>query len=341
MECMANEYRPSRILLTGGAGFIGSHVATYLVQQNYNVVVYDKLSYCSSLHNLDAVKNSPRFKFIQGDILSTDLVRYVLQSENIDTIMHFAAETHVDHSFGNSIEFTKNNVLGTHVLLEAAKEKGIRRFIHVSTDEVYGETLEESAREETVLLPTNPYAASKAGAELLVRSYYKSFQLPIIITRGNNVYGPGQYPEKVIPKFMCRLIRGEKLPVHGNGQNSRSYLYILDVVRAFHLILTRGEVGQVYNIGTSRDISNLQLAHQLLKMMCPDNNPQDYIDYVKDRAFNDRRYHIDYTPLRKLGWEETVSFSEGLRRTMEWYFNHLDYWKDLNTALTAHSSRSF
>jgi UDP-glucose 4,6-dehydratase len=203
------DFKPKNILVTGGAGFIASHVVIQLVKRfpEYKIVCFDKIDYCSSLSNLDSVKDCLNFKFIKGNLLSADLINYVLEEENIDTILHAAAQTHVDNSFGNSFAFTENNVMGTHVLVECAKNRGIQRFIHVSTDEVYGSSYEEDPRhiESDALEPTNPYAATKAAAENIVKSYYRSFKLPVIITRGNNVYGPHQYPEKVIPKFVSRL----------------------------------------------------------------------------------------------------------------------------------------
>jgi dTDP-glucose 4,6-dehydratase len=239
-------YEPKNILVTGGAGFIGSHVVIRLTKNypQYKIVNLDKLDYCASLKNLDCIKDAPNYHFIKGDILSEDLVNYVISSHKIDTIMHFAAQTHVDNSFGNSIQFTKNNVLGTHVLLECAKVNKIRRFIHVSTDEVYGESsFADGVIENTMLQPTNPYAATKAGAEYLVKSYYKSFQLPTIITRGNNVYGPHQFPEKIIPKFIGLLHRKKPCYIHGTGEHKRSYLYVEDVARAFDIILHCGKPG--------------------------------------------------------------------------------------------------
>lgn len=199
---------------------------------------------CSCIENLDCVKHLPNYKFVKGNICSSDLVNFVLETENIDTIMHFAAQTHVDNSFGNSFQFTQNNIMGTHVLLESAKVLGIKRFIHVSTDEVYGEQRldQEAMDEEAVLEPTNPYAATKAGAEFLAKSYHRSFGMPIIITRGNNVYGPHQYPEKLIPKFINQLMRGRPVTLHGTGSNTRNFLYVEDVARAFEIILFKAQV---------------------------------------------------------------------------------------------------
>mmetsp|Transcript_25198 Transcript_25198/g.82699 ORF Transcript_25198/g.82699 Transcript_25198/m.82699 type:complete len:678 (+) Transcript_25198:18-2051(+) len=336
-------YRPKNILLTGGAGFIGSHVVIRLVQQHpeYKVIVLDKLDYCASLHNLEAVRNAPNFKFIRGNICAEDLVNYVLVSEKIDTVMHFAAQTHVDMSFGNSFEFTKNNILGTHVLLESCKAVGgIKRFIHVSTDEVYGETSvgsETGNTEYNTLEPTNPYSATKAGAEMLVKAYGTSYGLPCITTRGNNVYGPHQYPEKLIPKFLLLLHQGRRLPVHGAGLAKRSYLYVEDVAKAFVQVLHRGVIGDVYNIGTQQEQTVLEVATALCQNFGLD--PKEVIDHVEDRPFNDQRYFLDVGKLAEIGWVQETSFDKGLLKTIEWYKKRVlgtDYFPNVESALVAH-----
>jgi dTDP-glucose 4,6-dehydratase len=256
------DYTPSCILITGGAGFIASHVVIGLVEQypDYKIIVLDKLDYCATLRNLDSVKGHKNMKFVKGDIQSLDLVLHLLASEEVDTVMHFAAQTHVDNSFGNSLAFTMNNTYGTHVLLEAARVYGkIRRFINVSTDEVYGEASvgsEVGLHEHSTLEPTNPYSAAKAGAEMMVKAYITSYHLPCIITRGNNVYGPHQFPEKLIPKFTLRAHRGMDLPVHGEGGSVRSYLYVTDVAQAYILVLHKGVIGDTYNIGTQKVRAN-------------------------------------------------------------------------------------
>lgn len=329
-----NEHVPKNILITGGAGFIGSHVVIRLVKKypHYNIFNLDKLDYCSSLKNLESIQDAPNYVFIKGDILSLDLVSYIIRSNKIDTILHFAAKTHVDNSFFNSLEFTKNNILGTHILLEASKVLKVKRFIHVSTDEVYGEkAFEDDAMETSVLEPTNPYAATKAGAEHLVKSYYKSFKLPVLITRGNNVFGPHQYPEKVIPKFISRLERGQSCCVHGDGTHRRSFLYIEDVAAAFELILHRGVVGEIYNIGTSFEISTEELAKKLLNIYGVTG--KNSIEYCPDRLFNDQRYAIDASKLYALGWKPQFDFDEGLRRTIAWYKQYFDNWDDAEEAL--------
>ncbi|KAG7988355.1 hypothetical protein I3843_03G183800 [Carya illinoinensis] len=337
---MAATYEPKNILITGAAGFIASHVCNRLIRNypHYKIVVLDKLDYCSNLKNLLPSKSSPNFKFIKGDIESADLVNFILLSESIDTIMHFAAQTHVDNSFGNSLEFTKNNIYGTHVLLEACKVTGqIRRFIHVSTDEVYGETDEDAVvgnHEASQLLPTNPYSATKAGAEMLVMAYGCSYGLPVITTRGNNVYGPNQFPEKMIPKFILLAMKGKPLPIHGDGSNVRSYLYCEDVAEAFEVILHRGEVGHVYNVGTTKERRVIDVAREMCKLFSL--NPDTHIKFVENRPFNDQRYFLDDQKLKNLGWFERTSWEEGLKKTMEWYVNNPDWWGDVSGALVPH-----
>ncbi|KAH9299183.1 hypothetical protein KI387_030865, partial [Taxus chinensis] len=334
------EYVPKNILITGAAGFIASHVANRLVRKypQYKIVVLDKLDYCSNLKNLKPSRPSPQFKFVKGDIGSADLVNYLLITEKIDTIMHFAAQTHVDNSFGNSFEFTKNNIYGTHVLLEACKVTGqIARFIHVSTDEVYGETEKdaiEGNHEACQLLPTNPYSATKAGAEMLVMAYGRSYGLPVITTRGNNVYGPNQFPEKLIPKFILLAMQGKSLPIHGDGSNVRSYLYCEDVAEAFEVVLHKGEVGHVYNIGTKKERRVIDVAKDICNLFSLDS--QKVIKLVDNRPFNDQRYYLDDKKLKDLGWSERTKWEEGLQKTMEWYIRNPDWWGDVSGALLPH-----
>jgi UDP-glucose 4,6-dehydratase len=336
----AGDFEPKNIMITGGAGFIGSHVVILLCKKypQYNVVNFDRLDYCSCIENLDELKSLPNYKFIKGNICSSDLVNYVLEAEKIDTIMHFAAQTHVDNSFGNSFQFTQNNIMGTHVLLESAKAHDIKRFIHVSTDEVYGEqTLDQEAMsEEQVLEPTNPYAATKAGAEFLAKSYHRSFGMPIIITRGNNVYGPHQYPEKLIPKFINQLMRGRNVTLHGNGENKRNFLFVEDVARAFEIILFKGKVGVIYNVGGSNEQPNIEVARRLIKLAGHKGEPKERMTFVEDRVFNDLRYHINSDRLFALGWREQVSWEEGLNKTFEWYTRNSARFGDIDAALVAH-----
>jgi UDP-glucose 4,6-dehydratase len=335
-------YTPKNIMITGACGFIASHVAIRLAKRypQYKIVVLDKLDYCASIRNLESVIDQPNVKLVKGDIQSMDLLSFVLQAEEIDTIMHFAAQTHVDNSFGNSFSFTMNNIYGTHVMLEAARMTGnIKRFINVSTDEVYGETSlgkEHGLMEHSTLEPTNPYSAAKAGAEMLCKSYMTSYKLPIIITRGNNVYGPHQFPEKMIPKFTLLAARGADLPIHGDGGAVRSYLFVEDVAEAFDAVLHKGETGEVYNIGTEKERTVKEVAMDIAAYF---KLPSSKVVHVKDRAFNDRRYYIGSSKLGSLGWQERTSWEEGLRRTIDWYMQTKcdNYWQgDLESALKAH-----
>jgi dTDP-glucose 4,6-dehydratase len=326
-------YIPKNVLVTGGAGFIGSHVVDRLVKLGYNVVVLDKFDVCSSKHRA-GVEN---VHTVRGDIRDMKVVSDILRDHKIDTVMHFAAATHVDNSFGNSLEFTINNVYGTHALLEACRIYGkIRRFINVSTDEVYG-TKEGCSDENSTLEPTNPYSAAKAGAEMMCKAYATSYDMPIIISRGNNVYGPGQYPEKLVPKMLLLSLCSppRDLPVHGDGSALRSFLYISDVVEAFDLILHYGLIGETYNIGTKKEMSVLDVVRSIRDTYSSKSN----IVNVKDRAFNDKRYFIGFEKLSALGWSQEVDWEEGLALTAAWYSSEFaDAWnkKDVEKALLAH-----
>ncbi|KAE8678412.1 Trifunctional UDP-glucose 4,6-dehydratase/UDP-4-keto-6-deoxy-D-glucose 3,5-epimerase/UDP-4-keto-L-rhamnose-reductase RHM1 [Hibiscus syriacus] len=337
---MANSYTPESILITGAAGFIASHVCNRLIHNypDYKIVVLDKLDYCSSLKNLDPSSSSPNFKFIKGDISSADLVHFILQTESIDMIMHFAAQTHVYNSFGNSFEFTTNNIYGTHVLLEACKVTGqVKRFINVSTDKVYGETDEDAVvgkHEASQLLPTNPYSATKAAAEMLVMACGRSYGLPVITTIGKNVYGTNQFPEKLIPKFILLAMKGKILLIHGDGLNVRSYLYCEDVAEVFEVILHRGEVGHVYNIGTMKERRVIDVASNNCRLF--DLDPESQIKFVENHPFNDQRYFLDDQKLKSLGWYERTSWEEGLKKTMEQYVSNPDWWGDVSGALLPH-----
>jgi len=283
-------------------------------------------------------------KFIKGDIQSADLLNYILEEEQIDTVMHFAAQSHVDNSFGNSLAFTLNNSYGTHVLLESCRLFGkIRRFIAMSTDEVYGESSlgkETGCNESSTLEPTNPYSAAKAGAEMMVKAYMTSYKMPCIIIRGNNVYGPHQFPEKMIPKFTLLASRGAPLPIHGDGGATRSYLYVEDVAEAFETILTKGKIGETYNIGTQKERTVLDVAGDIAKAF---DLPTGQLTHVRDRAFNDQRYFICDKKLASLGWEGKTSWKDGLSKTIGWYLENgfASYWQngDVENALQAHPGK--
>jgi len=297
------------ILVTGGCGFIGSNFINYLLKKSLDIKVFniDCLNYCASETN---VLNNPNYKFIKGNITSKDLILHILNEYSIDAIIHFAAQSHVDNSFDNSLQYTTDNVMGTHVLLQASKEYGkIKKFLHFSTDEVYGEVdLEHpGCHEKSLLNPTNPYAATKAAAEFLVRSYYHSFKLPVVIIRCNNVYGPNQYPEKLIPKFIKLLKEGKKLTVHGNGATRRNFIWAEDVASATELIFNKGELNEVYNIGTQQEYSVMDVAALLVDKMTEDKDINNHVIFVEDRPFNDFRYSVDITLLKSLGWEEVYT----------------------------------
>ena len=328
-------------MITGGAGFIASYVVRHFVIQypEYNIVCYDKLDYCASLNNIKALEEHANFSFEQGDITNAERTLEVLRKHAIDTVMHFAAQSHVDLSFGNSYSFTHNNVFGTHVLLECSVSAKVSKFIHVSTDEVYGEVEHDASDllETALLCPTNPYAASKAAAEMIVNAYFKSFKLPVIIVRSNNVYGPHQYPEKVIPKFSCLLNRKRKAILHGDGSPTRRYLYAGDAADAFDTIFHKGSVGQIYNIGSRNEVSNKELCNLLLdEFKIPRSEFNNWVEHTHDRPFNDMRYAVDASKISSLGWVQKTSFDDGLKLTVEWYRQYGEtWWGDISHCLTA------
>ena len=314
-----------RILITGGCGFIGAGF-TRQICKNYpsaTVVNIDCLNPCSTTAK-DLTESRENYHFVRGDIKNTLLVRNTVERFKPDTVVHFAAQSHVDTSFTDPISYTNDNVLGTHVILEACRQVGcVKKFVHISTDEVYGENGEDNSvkTEESLLKPTNPYAATKAAAEMLVHSYTHSYQFPAVIIRSNNVYGPGQYPEKVIPKFISQLLAGDKITIQGSGHQLRSFLYLDDAVAAIECVMFQGHVGNVYNISSDHEISVLDLAATLLGKIRggEEANLQTWIVHIEDRNFNDSRYWIKSEPLARLGWRQKVGFEEGLDRTIEWY----------------------
>lgn len=327
-------YTPKSVLMTGCCGFIGSNVLNYLCKKypSVNFINIDRLDYCSSLKNIERTQ-SPNYTFYKCDIKNADMIRSILKLHSVDTIIHFAAQTHVDNSFGNSIQFTMDNVLGTHTLLECCKEYGnIKRFVHISTDEVYGQVGvdDEECRETRVLVPTNPYAASKAGAEHLVLSYYHSFKLPSIIVRGNNVYGPQQYPEKLIPRFIKLLTENKKCSIHGEGQTRRNFIHVYDVGTAIETILFKGVIGEIYNIGSKNEFSVMDITKKLIQQIKHTDVIEPYIEFVEDRCFNDSRYSISNQKLIDLGWSEYIEFEHGLNKTIDWYLQNLDHWNQEN-----------
>jgi dTDP-glucose 4,6-dehydratase len=313
------------LFITGGCGFIGSNfINNYFTKNNeLNILVnLDALYYCANENNVDiSIRHSDKYKFVKGNLNSSGLVDYILKEYNITHIIHFAAQSHVQNSFENSIAFSQDNILGTHTLLECCRKYGkIEKFIHVSTDEVYGESMlnddEQKKTEQSVLCPSNPYAATKAGAELIAQSYYHSYKMPIIITRGNNVYGPNQYPEKLIPRFIQLLNENKKVTIQGDGSNVRAFLHVNDTVNAFACILDKGESGEIYNIGCDEgmEYSVLDIAKMLIKLMKNTESYDEWIEYIEDRPFNDKRYYISNQKVKELGWEIKMNFEDGIKK---------------------------
>ena len=298
------------LFITGGCGFIGSNFINYFCMKypDIKVINFDAMYYCANINNVNIdVRNSPNYKFIEGNLQSFDLLKYIFENNNISHIIHFAAQSHVQNSFNDSLTYTNDNILGTHNLLEVNRRfnKNLVRFIHVSTDEVYGESMldvnEKHKTEHSILCPTNPYAATKAGAELMAQSYNHSFDMPIIITRGNNVYGPNQYPEKVIPRFIQQLKNNQKVTIQGDGSCVRAFLHAYDTATAFETILLKGTIGEIYNIGCDEgmEYSIMSVAQMLIRMI---HNTEDYdkfIEYIEDRPFNDARYYISNQKIKR------------------------------------------
>jgi len=315
------------LLVTGGCGFIGSNFINLFAKSNLscNIINFDAMYYCANEMNVaESVRGSERYKLIKGNLCSFDLVRHVLQAYNIDTVIHFAAQSHVQNSFEDSLQYTNDNVVGTHTLLECARRYGkIERFVHISTDEVYGESMldenEDKKNEESILCPTNPYAASKAAAELIAKSYYHSFNMPIIITRGNNVFGPNQYPEKLIPLFIELLQANKPVTIQGDGTNVRAFLHVNDVCSALSLVLENGKIGEIYNIGSDEndEYTVSQVAEMLIRKIQYPGTDKDadinkWITYIKDRPFNDKRYYISNDKVKQLGWKINTKFEDGI-----------------------------
>ncbi|MEK7548251.1 MAG: dTDP-glucose 4,6-dehydratase [Patescibacteria group bacterium] len=317
-----------KILITGGAGFIGSNYTHYRCENypNDEIFVLDKLTYAGNLDNLSDLVGEKRFHFVQGDISDKNFIEGFFEREKFDTVVNFAAETHVDRSITGPSIFVMTNIVGTHNLLEATRLTGVKRFHQVSTDEVYGDLGTDSKEfftENTSIAPNCPYAASKASADLLARSYFETYQMGITISRCSNNYGPYQFPEKLIPYFFRLISEGKPVPVYGDGQNVRDWLYVIDHCRAIDMILQKGRIGEVYNVGGNNEKTNLQITQFLLKFLGKDEN---LITFVDDRLAHDRRYAIDSSKLQKeLGWKPSVNFAEGIQKTFDWYKNHAEW----------------
>jgi dTDP-glucose 4,6-dehydratase len=313
-----------RILVTGGAGFIGSNFIRFVLRHHPEdeVLNFDKLTYAGNPENLRDLQDDPRYTFVQGDICDAAAVAEGMQ--RADAVVNFAAESHVDRSIQSAGAFIDTDIKGVYTLLEAARERGIERFVHVSTDEVYGSIEEGSFREEDPPDPSSPYSASKAGGELMARAYARTFGYRILITRGSNTYGPYQYPEKVIPLFITNLLDGLPVPLYGDGHNMRDWLYVDDHCAGIDLVLRRGVRGECYNLGTGEERTNLELTHRLLALC---GRGEESIRYVTDRPGHDRRDSIRIEKARALGWQPQVSFEDGLARTVAWYQEHESWWR--------------
>ena len=315
------------MLVTGGAGFIGSNFVRYALaaHPDWRVTTLDKLTYAGRRENLHDVMDDPRHRFVHGDVADAAVAGPLVRQSNV--VVHFAAETHVDRSILSAGEFITTDVFGTFVLLEAAREaQALRRFIQISTDEVYGSVPTGSSRESDELKPRNPYSASKAGADRLAYSYWATYQVPVVITRASNNYGPYQFPEKVIPLFVTNAIDDIQVPLYGDGLNERDWLHVEDHCRAVDLLIDAGENGEVYNIGGGNDVRNLDLTHRILQLAGKD---ESLIRYVADRPGHDRRYSLDTTKLRGLGWTPRIEFDSGLAATVEWYRQNEWWWRPI------------
>ncbi|MDF3293359.1 dTDP-glucose 4,6-dehydratase [Streptomyces silvisoli] len=320
----------TRLLVTGGAGFIGSHYVRTLLgpegPDDVSVTVLDKLTYAGNLANLDEVRSHPRFSFVQGDICDAQTVAGLMAEH--DQVVHFAAESHVDRSIDDGGQFVRTNVLGTHTLVDAAHRAGVERFVHISTDEVYGSIETGSWPETDPLQPNSPYSSSKASSDLVALSYHRTHGLDVRVTRCSNNYGHHQFPEKLIPLFTTHLLEGRKVPLYGDGGNVRDWLHIDDHVQGIELVRTRGRAGEVYNIGGGAELSNNEITRLLLEPLGADWD--SYVVYIEDRKGHDRRYSVDWTKIREeLGYAPRVRFEDGLAATVRWYRDHRAWWEPL------------
>jgi dTDP-glucose 4,6-dehydratase len=317
----------AKIVITGGAGFAGSFIVDRCCERfpTSEVVVFDKMTYAGDVRNLSHHIFSNRVQLCVADIANLESCMRIV--DGADLVIHAAAESHVDHSFGNSREFTQTNVLGTHCLVEACRARGVPRIIHISTDEVYGEVPDGAADEAALLMPTNPYSASKAAAEMIIRGYVRSFSAPIIVIRANNLYGIRQFPEKIVPRFICHMMLGRKLPLHGDGTNRRHYLSARDFANAVMVIAERGQLGEVYNVGTPEEYTNSQVSHMIAKAFGKD--PEEVIEHVPDRPFNDSRYSISWGKLEQLGWRPGRSLATDIPGLVDWYQDNLQRYAPL------------
>ena len=317
-----------KLVVTGGAGFIGSNFIRHVLAAHADdsIVNLDKLTYAGNLKNLADVTDSPRYRFVHGDVCDAKMVRDVLRGA--DAVVNFAAESHVDRSLVEPDAFLRTDVFGVFTLLEAVRELGIPRFVHISTDEVYGSLATGSARESDPLRPSNPYSASKAGGDLLALTYWQTHRVPVVVTRSSNNFGPFQYPEKVIPLFVTNALDDQPLPLYGDGRNVRDWLYVVDNCTALDLVLRKGKDGEVYNIGGGHEVENIVLTRDILRLT---GKPETLIRPVKDRPGHDRRYSVDSKKVRQLGWTPKHPFGKALETTVAWFREHEAWWRPLKS----------
>jgi len=317
----------NNILLTGGAGFIGSNFINYILDEHsdYNIINLDKLTYAGNLENLVTSERKKNYRFVKGDITNAELVNSLFQRYDINYVINFAAESHVDRSILDSEVFFRSNVLGTNVLLEAARKFNIEKFVQISTDEVYGSLGAEGLfTEDTPLHPNSPYSASKASADMMAMAFYHTYGLPVVITRCSNNYGSFQFPEKLIPLMIINTLNGKKLPIYGDGMNIRDWIYVTDHNKAIELVFEKGKIGEVYNIGANTEMPNIEIIKLILNKL---GKSEEMIEYVKDRPGHDRRYAIDSSKIKsELGWEPLFSFEEAISKTIEWYIDNKNWW---------------
>lgn len=311
-----------KIVVTGGAGFIGSHVVERMVAEfpHSGLAILDKMTYAADIENVAHILERGKRQLYVGDLCDLDFCTNV--TKDADLVLHLAAESHVDRSFGNSLRFTQSNTLGTHTLLEACRVNQVAKFIHVSTDEVYGEIHNGLHVETDVLDPTNPYSASKAAADMIVKGYIRSFNLPVITVRANNIYGIRQYPEKLIPRFILLCLNGQKLPLHGDGTNRRRFLAAEDFAEALTILVKKGTIGEIYNVGSDNEYANIEVAEMIASKLC--RSAEDLFNFVEDRPFNDSRYAIDSTKIHALGWSPKRPLERHLGKVIDWYRKNKD-----------------
>jgi dTDP-glucose 4,6-dehydratase len=316
------------ILVTGGAGFIGSNYINHILDErdDYNIINLDKLTYAGNLENLKSSEGNKNYQFVKGDITNAELVRYIFEKYKIKYVINFAAESHVDRSILGSEIFYRTNVIGTNVLLEVSRRFEVEKFVQVSTDEVYGSLGAEGLfTEETPLSANSPYSSSKAGADMMVMAFYHTFKMPVVITRCSNNYGPYQFPEKLIPLMIINSLNDKKLPVYGDGMNVRDWIYVIDHNKAINLVFENGRAGEVYNIGASNEMPNIEIIKLILRQL---GKSEELIEYVKDRPGHDRRYAIDSSKIEnELGWKPEYSFASAIEKTVEWYLDNKEWWE--------------